>query len=94
MENLEQFIYSLHRDSKLLENALEESSYDKMVFSYSEDLKYEITCTIKKYSEILEKAEEYKSRSKVIAESWIQKQTDTFQENLFQEKERFEEGSR
>ena len=94
MENLEQFIYSLHRDSKLLENALEESSYNKMVFSYSEDLKYEITCTIKKYSEILEKAEEYKSRSKVIAESWIQIQTDTFQENLLQEKERLEEGPR
>lgn len=47
MENLEQFVYSINRDSKLLENALEESSYDKMVFSYSEDLKYEITCAIK-----------------------------------------------
>ena len=65
MENLEQFVYSINRDSKLLENALEESSYDKMVFSYSEDLKYEITCAIKKYSEILNEVESANGRKEV-----------------------------
>jgi hypothetical protein len=85
MQNLEQFIFSINRDADLLDNVVEKSSYNKMVFSYSEELKYEIAQTIKKYSKILEKAEAHKSRSKVIAECWLERQADSFKENLQQE---------